>query len=211
LLALSSEAPTRASAHLSVRYRGIRLLADATGVPSGPFAGVVVDQRSTLHVLPSDQLAGRALARVGLFGCADAACELSITPVDLTAGPPGRPLGPPGVVRLPASTRFSWIWAELPGSLAGPAVGLSVRANQGRFLWASGAVPLVRLAVHDDDPAGLAVRVRGATLCTLTEATPLSVAGIALPAGAFQGAVPTLESALFARIELGDLTLEYAR
>jgi len=214
---LAAEAPASAVADVVVRYAGVRLhdaVRDAVPGAGGGVAGPVVGEQPVVRALPPLAFADRPLARAAPIGRAPEGCQLSVTAVDLGAGAPGTPLGPPGTIELAPSEAIAAHWAEMPPQdpPAG-APGLSLRATAGRFLWAAGAdgTPLARLAVHDPDPGGRPVRLDGATLATVEQAE-LSLPAHGLPAAALRGpAPPRLGSDLFCTVELADLTLRYAR
>jgi hypothetical protein len=211
--ALAAEAPTSATADLSVQYEGIRIL-DAVNdaVPAaGSAKGVIVTDRVVARALPPAALGPLALARVGIIGRAPVECELSVQLVDMTTGAPGGPLGDPGVITLPPSNAIATQWVEMPESdtRRGP-IGVAVRATKGRFLWASGAAPLVKLAVRDPSPGGRPLRLAGAQLIAMDKAA-IHLPAKALPAGAFHSTAPALLSDLFLTVDLSDLRLRYRR
>ncbi len=211
---LSEERPTSVTADLSVRYEGVRVLetlSDPVPAPGGA-NGQVVGEKPLTRGLPPAALHGLPLVRAGLIGRAPEASELSVQVVDMTTGEPGGQLGPPGTIELQPSASLGTVWVEVPEFEAqnGP-VGVSVRANRGRFFWAGGpAGPLLKLAVRDPDPGGRPLKLNGHQLLSVVGAErflPLE----ALPAEAFQSRIPMLESDLFLTVDLADLTLRYRR
>jgi hypothetical protein len=212
---LAAEAPASAVADVTLTYAGIRLhdvVRDPLPAAPGGVAGAVVGETAVVRALPPAALDGPPLVRAAPVGRAPEGCSLSVRLVDLSAGPPGVPLGAPGAVELPASPALAAPWVELPQVQAsGVPVGIAVRATSGRFLWAAAGdgTPLLRLAVSDPDPGGRPVKLGGSVLVTLTE-TELQARALALPAAALHGA-PAFSSDLFCTLELADLTLRYAR
>ena len=215
--ALTAEAPAGATADVAIRYHGIRLhdaIRDPLPTAPGGVAGPVVAGAPVVRALPPTALRDHAVALVGPVGRAPEGCSLSVELVDLSAGPPRRPLGPPGTLELAAGDALGAAWVTMP-ELSGAEVpaGVSVRTTAGRFLWAAGAdgTPLLRLAVHDPDPGGRHVRIGTATIAAPT-AAETTLPATALPAAALQGpAAPLLSSDLFCTVELADLTLRYPR
>jgi hypothetical protein len=90
-------------------------------------------------------------------------------------------------------------------------VGLSVRANKGRFFWVCAADPLIRLAVRDPDPGGRPLVLNGKPLLKVTQADEMHLPGQSFAGAAFQNHPPLLESSLFLTVELSDLVLRYQR
>jgi hypothetical protein len=214
--ALASEKPASATADLTVRYDGLRLLAlsDPVPAPLASVAGPVVSATgdAVCRAFPPAGFGAAPLARVGLVGRASEDASLSVTVVAYDGGEPGEPLGPPGVVDVVAGSLLGVVWADLPEPVAstGTPLALCVRATAGTFLWAAGAQPLVRLAVRDEDPAPAALTLNGATLATVGR-DGLHVPATSLPAASFAGATPVLGCPLFVSVDLSDLVLRYAR
>jgi hypothetical protein len=213
--ALAPETPTGAVADVAIRYAG-RRLHDAirdTVPAAGTAAGPVVGAAPVVRTLPPAALRDLPAASAAPIGRSPEGCELSVELVDLGAGPPGTPVAPPGVVEVPASETLAAHDVELPdaGPLDRP-LGISLRATSGRFLWAAGdGAPLLRLAVHDPDPGGRSLRI-GASTLRAVDAPEITLPGFALPPAALRGpAPPLLASDLFLTVELGDLTVRYAR
>lgn len=210
---LPQETPTSATADLTVRYQGIRILETISDpVPSdGGAAGLVVTDQPVTQAFPPAALDELKLAKVGVIGRAPEDCELSVRLVDMAAGTPGQALFSPGVVQLKAANAMGTVWIDLPkdAKTKGP-VGLSVRANKGRFFWASGSRLLSRIALYDPDPGGRPLRLGGSTLLEVKN-KDTHVKGAALPPGAFTAAAPAFESNLFLAVDLSDLTLRYRR
>jgi hypothetical protein len=80
----------------------------------------------------------------------------------------------------------------------------------GRFFWAGAERPLVRVAIHDPDPAGRPLLL-GTTTLQAVQAQEQHLPGFVLPAAAFRKTAPLLRSDLFLTVDLSDLTLRYAR
>jgi hypothetical protein len=211
---LADEQPSSATADLTVRYDGLRLLAAvADQVPSTDVAigGVVVAGEPVVRVLPEDVLGGLPAARAGLIGRAPEPCELSVQLVDISAGTPGQPLGPPGVIELEAAAAIRTNWIDLPeAKVSTGAVGLSAHANRGRFFWVCDPEPLLRLAVRDPDPGGRPLRLAGHQILAVAE-QETHLPATTLPAVAFKSHVPIIESDLFLTVDLSDLILRYRR
>ncbi len=213
---LAAETPATAQADLSVSYAGMRLheaVRDAPPAGAGAVSGLVVGDLPVVRALPPAALVDHGPARVAPVGRAPAGCSLSAELVDLGAGPPGTPLGPPGTLELEASDALCTPWIDLPatGPVDRPA-GVALRATAGRFLWAAAAsgAPLLRMAVHDPDPGGRPVRLGMETLVAVGEREVALT--LPLPAAALRGpARPLLSSDLFCTVDLADLTLRYAR
>ncbi|HSD81250.1 MAG TPA: hypothetical protein VLB47_11325, partial [Solirubrobacteraceae bacterium] len=205
---LASEAPSAAVADLTLTYAGIRLhdvVRDPPPAAAGGVGGPGVGAAAVVRALPPATLAGPPIARAAPVGRAPDGCALSVQLVDLSAGPPGTPLGDPGTVELPPSAALSAPWVRLPEVAASalPA-GVAVRATSGRFLWAAAqdGTPLLRLAVRDPDPGGRPVRLGTATLALVT-APELQARAHVLPAAALRGpAPPLLSSDLFCTLRL---------
>jgi len=222
---LSDERPGSAIADLDVRYMGLRILEDLSDrlpVAGEAVGGYVITDEFLIRPIPAGLKL--PLARVGLYGRAPEAVELVVQVMDLRTGLPGVPLGDPGVVQLEMMPKMGTVWVELP-CLEGPAassgsggpglVGLAVRANTGRFYWASRTAnsvpqPIVRLAVRDPDPGGRPLRLNGQSLAQVTKQA-FQLRSYSLPASAFQGFPPILESDLFLTVDLADLILRYQR
>lgn len=196
------ETPVSATADLTIRYDGLRVLdAVADAVPAaGGAAGSVVGAEPVVRTLPPAALGGLAVARVGVIGRAPTACELSVS-----VG------GAPGVVELEPSDALGVVWVDVPAPAPqeGP-VAVSVRAGSGRFLWAGAPEGLLRLVVADPDPGGRPLRLGGEQLRAVAAAESHEP-GAALPAARFAAGAPVLESPLFLTVDVSDLTLRYAR
>ncbi|HEY3185148.1 MAG TPA: hypothetical protein VGJ77_20070 [Gaiellaceae bacterium] len=209
---LANETPAGATADVTISYAGIRLLdrvADAVPPAFGDVAGRVVGGDAVVRALPPQALDDLSVARVGLIGRAPERCELSMQLVDLAHG--GAPLAPPAVLQLEPSRAIATVWAA-PAGLApvSTPVGVSVRANTGRFFWAGTPDPGVRIAIFDADPGGRPLRAGAATLRAVTK-NEEHLPALALPPAAFHAAGPVLSSELFLTVDVSDLTLRYGR
>ena len=204
---------TTVTADVTVRYDGIRLVRELSDpVPAGASGGIIVGADAARAPLPPDVqvLRTHALARVGLVGRAPEACELSVRFVRPLTGEPLP--GEPAVVRLDRANGFGVVWLtqKTPFLASGP-VAVAVRATRGRFFWAADARgrPLIQIAVLDPNPPERTISLNG---CTLVEdLTPAHRTGVALTASFRSGATPLFESALFATVDLSDVTFRYAR
>jgi hypothetical protein len=204
---LADETPASVIGDLTVKYAGIRLLENVSDpIPAaGEAAGIVVTDQPVSRALPSLEL---PLARAGVIGRAPIECELSVQLIDL---PACAPLGKPGVVKLAPSAAIQTVWVELPETTADSSLrGISVRANTGRFFWASGAQPLLRLAIRDADPRGRPLRMGGQEVMRITE-PKMHLPDRSFPAAAFRSRAPVMESDLFLTAEISDLELRYRR
>jgi hypothetical protein len=204
--------PSRARADVTVRYRGIRLhegLAGAVPTVAGNIGGVIVTETAVVRTLPAKALDGLVVAKIGVIGRAPVDCELVVQLFDVRSGSAGAALTKPAAQTLAASDSVRTIWFDVPlhEPLAVPPAVVA-RTNHGRFFWAAAGEPLVRIAVHDDDPGGRPVRLRSSLLAALQNAESHQPAR-SIPSPAF--AVPLFDSALFATVDLSDLTLEYDR
>jgi hypothetical protein len=218
--ALASETAGRVSADLTLEYGGIRLLEavkDPLPPASGAVDGYVVGEAGVLRRFPAGLLHNYSLARIGLVGRAPESCELSLQFVTLVGDAEGQPLGNPSVLQLEASAAIDVNWVDAPKvSLPADALALRVRANKGRFFWATGPVlggqtqPLLRLAILDPDPGGRPITVDGDTLHLMHE-PKVHFPAHSLPAAPFRQQPPVLESDLFVTVDLSDLTLSYER
>lgn len=209
---LDAAAPATATAGVYVRYDGLRVLEEASdAVPSVLEAGPVVRHAPVTRLLPPSALDGWDVARVGLVGRAPEACELEVTLVARRGPQLGAPMGPPGVVRLEAGADVRTAWVELPPrhTTVG-AAAVQVTARTGRFYWAGLDAPLVRVVVRDPAPPPQPLRLDGADWLTV-DADGVADDAHALPAAAFTGAAPVLDSPLFLTVDLVDLTLRYPR
>jgi hypothetical protein len=208
---LANEQPATATADLTITYAGIRLLenvADPVPAVFGDVGGRIVGADAVVRALPPHALDDLTVARVGLIGRAPERCELSVQLVDLAHG--AAPLGPPAVLQLEPSAAIGTVWAAPSVPPASTPVGVSVRANTGRFFWAGKRDPGVRIAIFDADPAGRALRAGTATLRAVTR-NEEHVPAFALPPAVFRAAGPLLSSDLFLTVDVSDLTLRYGR
>jgi hypothetical protein len=211
---LAAERAASVTADLTVRYEGIRILETVSAsVPraAGGVEGHVLTTEPRIVELPPAALGTLPVVRVGLIGRAPEDCELSVALVDLAGGPPGTPLGPPGVIQAGATATVGTVWIDLPpfASPTGP-FGLSAHTNRGRFFWVvAGGRPAIRVAVRDPDPGGRPLRLGGQLLAAVHG--DLHHPGFGLPPAAFASAPPSLESDLFLTVDLSDLELRYGR
>ena len=159
---LATETPGSATADLTVRYEGIRLLDTVTDDPpaaQGGLSGVVVTELGSVREFPPEALTGRVIRRIGLIGRAPVDCELEVQLVEAASG---KAVGPPAVLSLVADTEIATRWAELGAQSAiGLPTNLRVRATKGRFLWAGTPRPLVRVAIFDPEYQGREMTIRG--------------------------------------------------
>jgi hypothetical protein len=209
---LPGEAPSSATADLTVRYDGIRLLetvSDPAPAPGGPSAGLVVTAAGAVRELPPQALEGRIVRRLGLFGRAAVEAEIEVGLVDAVSG---AALTPSGALSVAPSGAFATHWVELPphDPIARPA-NLSVRAGTGRFLWVAEGHPLAKVAIDDPSWPGREVSLGGIPLAVPPGVPESHQPGAALPTAAFVAASPSLQSDLFLTIDVGDLVLRYAR
>lgn len=209
--ALAAERPSTVTADVVVRYAGVRLLDEANDpLPAGrAVGGTIVGASPVQRTLPPTALAAHRIARIGIIGRSPEGCELSVQLVDAVASQ--APLTPPGVCTVTASDDIGTWWVDLqqdaPSDVA-PAI--SVRATAGRFFWVTGSQPLARVAVHDPDPGTRPVRLGAGELVRLASDT-YHAKSISLRTDAFTSTTSAFDSTLFVTIELGDLTLRYAR
>lgn len=211
---LADETPTEAVADITVRFEGIRIheaISDSMPSTQGGLEGLVVTNQPTLREFPPAAFDELAIARVGIIGRAPEACELSVQLMDLTGGAPGTRVGSPVVISAKSSTTIQTTWVPLPDiQVTGLPLGISVRANSGRFFWVGEPKPLVRVAVHDDDPGGRALRLDGQNLVNV-EDREMHLPAEPLDECAFRVRPPQLESDLFLTVDVSDLRLRYAR
>ncbi|MGE0824801.1 MAG: hypothetical protein AB7P18_22115 [Candidatus Binatia bacterium] len=209
--ALAEEVPTSVAADLTVKYEGIRVLetiSDPAPTSSGGVNGTIVGAQPVLRMFPPAALEGIRVARVGVIGRAPQPCEISLQLVQL---PQGTAIGPPSVLILEAETSIRTIWGEVPHRLPlnGP-VGLTVRANHGRFFWVTAEQPLVRIAIDDPDPAGRPLLLGNQPVVTMTE-TATHLEAVRFTPAIFRHTAPMLASNLFLTVDVSDLTLRYQR
>ena len=204
---LADETPSQVSADLTVTYAGLRVAEDIsdTRPVAGDVAGVIVGADPVMRGFPPRAFEEHPLARVGLIGRAPEDCELSVRFADAS----GARLGKPGVVKVSPSTVIGTAWADLPAMPDG-AIAISVVATKGRFLWASGTVPLTRFVVRDPDPGSRAVTLAGVAVARINQ-NKQTWKLASLPPAAFRATVPALASPLFGSVVLSNLTLRYAR
>lgn len=206
------EQPSTASADLSLRYLGVRLLPELSdAVPTGAVFGHVVGTTEVVRNLPPLALRGARLARFGVVGRAPEAAALLLSLHNATTG---APIAAPVKFVLDAGRDIATHWITLPeGAPIDAPLAVALRATSGHFLWSArdeDAAPRLRLAVYDPDPGGRPLLLGSATLLTMT-ATMLRQRGVFLPSAAFGGHWPMLSSELFLTLDLADLTLRYVR
>jgi hypothetical protein len=208
-------APSRAIADLTVTYRALRVL-DTVSSPvpaqAGGIAGIVVGSEPVLRAFPSQALNGLTIARIGIIGRAPVDCELVAEFFDNSSGAPGAALAGAAAAVLTASGVVKTIWLDVPphDTLDVPVV-LSLRTNHGRFLWAVGPAPLVRVAVPDPDPAGRTVNLAGRAVLPVTATNEIHAPASSIDVAAFAGAPLIADSLLFVSFDVSDLRLEYDR
>lgn len=207
---LAPELPSAVTGDLTVTYRGLRLLESlSSDLPeaAGAVAGVIVGEEPVVRPFPPQAFEALPPARIGIIGRSPVDCELSI---QLTAVN-GPAVAPPGVTQLPPSLTMGTVWIDLPPiEAAGQPLALTVRATKGRFLWAAGDQPLVRVAVRDPDPGGRTLTLNGAVLTAVT-AKKTVVKAASLSRTAFRAVAPTLASTLFLKVDVSDLVVRYGR
>jgi len=218
---LADEQPTVAQADLTIRYDGIRILESvsaAVPAPNDSISGIIVRDQPVTHAFAPKAFSNMTIARIGLIGRSPIESELSVQLVDLSTGEPGLPLGPPGVVRLQADSAIGTVWVAIPSmSLPVGPVGISVRANLGRFFWVTGPAPLTRIAIYDPDPGGRPLQLAGTTVLDVKredlepESNARHLPAFQLPATAFRSHAPSWESDLFLTVDVSDLVLRYQR
>ncbi len=201
---LAAETPSRATANVTVKYHGVRLLeqfVDAVPAIPGGIAGLVVGRDAVLRQLPPQALADCVVAKVGIIGRAAADCELVAQFVAYASGAPGEAVTKPAIASVKASNDAHLVWLDIPphDPIAAP-VALAVRTNSGRFLWAAAPEPLIRIAIVSPDPGTRGVQLGGSPVVANTA-----------PVTAFVSTPPRAGSLLFATVDLSDLVLEYDR
>lgn len=219
---LNSEPPNRATADLEVRYLGVKLLETLSGeVPgnAGNVSGIIVSSNRVVRALAPTVLLGKRVARVGIVGRAPQPCELVLDLLDMTGAIQGPALLKPRVLPIEPSQILTTHWFDIEEDeldTVNIQVGVGVRVNNGRFFWVSlSDTPLVRIAVYDTDPGTEPVKIGGSVLVSGSllnnPENKFFAAGADLPAEVFAGEAPFLSSNLFVTVDLGDLTLRYAR
>jgi hypothetical protein len=196
---LAAEVPSRVIAGVTVAYHGVRLeWRDAIPSSEGGIEGVVVGDTAIARKLPAQAFTELAFAKIGVIGRAPVDCELVLQLLDANSG---AVLLQPSAATLAASPKTGVIWFDMPAHepFAQP-LAVAARTNHGRFLWAAGPDPLLRIAVLDDDAGDLPVLIGG------SDARQHILSG-----AQFASKAPVVESDLFATVDVSDLTLEYAR
>lgn len=196
---LAAEVPSRAIADVTVAYHGIRLeWRDEVPSQEGGIEGVVVGETAVARKFPPQAFTGLALAKIGVTGRAPVDCELVLQLLDANNG---AVLLQPSAATLTASAKTGVVWFDLPvREPFDKPLAVAARTNHGRFLWAAGPDPLVRIAVYDEDPGNLPVLVGG------SDARQKMLSG-----AQFASRAPSVVSDLFATVDVSDLTLEYGR
>ncbi len=213
--ALDPQTPQRVSGGFSVRYLGLRLLAelsDPLPAPDEMVRGVVVRDAPLLRALPPAGLDGISVAMIGFIGRAPEECELEAQLVRFRDGVVGAPVGPPGrVVVLPSGGRQTTAWVDLSetGTLSEP-LAVSVRSLRGRFFWAGEERPRIRVAIHDPDPGGRALLLGGQRLLSVNSPS-IDIPEQNFPPTLFRAAAPAFASELFMSVDISDLILRYRR
>lgn len=201
---LAAERPSRATANVTVKYHGVRLLeqfVDAVPATPGGIAGLVVGRDAVLRQLPPQALTDCVVAKVGIIGRAAADCELVAQFVAYGSGAPGEAVTKPAIASVKTSNDAHIVWLDIPphDPIAAP-VALAVRTNSGRFLWAGASEPLIRIAIVSPDPGTRGVQLGGSPVVANTA-----------PVTAFVSTPPRADSLLFATVDVSDLVLEYDR
>ena len=215
---LADEMPSSVTGDLTITYSGIRILTELSdNLPNGAVSGFVVTDQPVARAYPPQALIDTVLARIGVIGRVPLGvteCELAVQLVQMIGDLPGEPYGAPGVLKLTTETAVRTHWIDVPAGidLSRGNVGISVRANSGRFLWASAdGVPLVKLAIYDPDPGGRALNLNGLHLASVTSADETTTPGKTFPTQQFRSQPPVFDSSLFMTVDVSDLTLRYAR
>ncbi len=212
--ALAEERPSSVTADLTVRYEGVRILetvSDAFPSSLGNVHGIIAGERAVTRALPPAALIDLPVVRIGLIGRAPVACELSVQLVEMTGEVAGKAVGAPGVITLQPQSEISTAWIKIP-EIDPPnfPLGVSVRANFGRFFWVSTDKPLVRMAVRDPDPGNRQLFLNGNPVVVMNK-TEIHLPGHAFTPQAFQSTLPVLASDLFLTVDFSDLVLRYGR
>jgi len=207
----AAETPASVIADIAVRYTGERLLAEASAALPAPGAevrGVVVDAGPVLCPLPKQAMSGQPITRLGLIGRAPVPCALS---VGLVQPRTQAPIGPSVTVALGAAQTIGLVWVHLAEARAvNQPLAVAVRATSGRFFLAGEPDPLIRLVVRDPDPGGRLLTLDGEVLVAV-DADNVSLPAAPLPTNPFRNAWPILDSDLFLKVDVADLTMRYRR
>jgi hypothetical protein len=215
---LAAEVPAAARGDLTVRYEGLRILETVSDdFPSGAVSGAVVGETAVIRNFSPAAFNDIAIGRIGLVGRAPEECELSVAVVDWSNGVAGKTLGAPGVVTVPPASKIGIVWVELK-NLPPPkgAIALSVRANRGRFLWASTDRPLLRVAIYDPDPGNRPLNWGGVEFLRIAKEmldakNTVHLPGKVFPTAMLRDRLPLLDSPLFLKVDITDLELRYKR
>lgn len=218
----ANEQPSKVIADLTVTYKGIRLLEEfSDNLPTGvALKGFVVESEAVARAYPPQAFTQMQFARIGLIGRAPVDCELVVQMVQMVGDRIGSPLSSPGVIQVKASNEVKTQWIELPPDmdLSQGNIGISARANKGRFFWVGDSDsatqifrPLVKLAIYDRNPGGRALRLNGVQILAVTSEDESHLPAHNFPTSVFRGEPPLFSSSLFLTVDLSDLTLSYAR
>ena len=207
--------PTSVVGDLTIAYLGERVADISDRLPEqDAVAGVVVRADRVVRDLPPEALTGTTVTRIGVVGFAPVPTALTVSLS--SRSDPSRTIGTPAVTRCDPSPTWDVVWVQLPEpvDVAEPVV-VTVSASEGRFNWAAGPDPLVRIVVRDPDPGGRLVVIgptggQPSTLASLTS-DRLQVPRASLPPDAFAGGTLAVASALVCTVELTDLELRYRR
>jgi hypothetical protein len=215
---LADETPSTVTADLTVTYSGIRILEELSDMlPPGPIGGFIVGDQPVARAYPPQALTSVSLARIGIIGCVPLGvpeCELAVQLIRMVGDQIGEPLGPPGAIKILAGNAMRTHWIALPPGidLSRGNIGITARANHGRFLWAGAAArPLVKLAIHDPNPGGRALRLNGISVHAVATSDEDHTPARTFPPSLFRSQPPVFDSPLFLTVDVSDLTLRYAR
>jgi hypothetical protein len=213
---LPDEIPSSATADVTVKYEGIRILENVSDdLPSAAavITGIIVGLDGAVRALPPLALDGQKPAKVGLYGRAPEDCELSIEFVRMVGTDAAESLAPPAVLQLKRSESVAGCWARVPKGtqISGPAA-VRVRANKGRFFWVDHTTGqgVMRIAIFDPDPGGRPLLLNGLHLLDIST-NSVSQKAFSFPPSCFHGSAPVFTSNLFLAVQCADLTLRYAR
>ena len=216
---LSAETPGTVVADMTLTYSGIRQLhLQATPQPiktlvnSKKTVGTIVSAAPVLVALPPRMFGeGSKLlppARIGFFGRAATACEMTVRFVDIATQ---KVIGSPAVLNLEAKPSFAYHWFSFPNKpFPADLPQLELLATRGRFYWVGSRPQDLLWAVYDPDPGGRPVLLNGIPIAQMSD-TKLHAPKRELPRNAFHTTHPILSSDLFLKAEFTDLHLRYPR